>query len=317
MSDAGPTATLLVNENARGVARRFDAPLAAEYLRAKGWATRLIYPETAASAGVRAREAAERGDEFLFVAGGDGTLRDAAIGVVGSDTALAPIPMGTVNVFAREMGIPRDPYRAIDTHIEGQRVRIDAGWATRPDGTRQCFLLMAGVGWDAEIARSVNPVLKRRVGDAAYILRAASALPGLRPVHARWRVGREEREGPLALIVMHNTRLYGGMVRFAPDAIADDGLLDVVALCPENVVDGARIAAKVATGHLGHDPCIHSARTSEVVIETEGIPVQLDGDFAGETPMHFAIEARALPVSVPAGALPAVILGRVEEEAAG
>ena len=96
-------ATLLVNESARGVSRGFDGARAADYLRSKGVDTRLIFPETGSGATARAREVAERGDDLLFVAGGDGTLRDAALGISGTDTALAPIPMGTVNVFAREI----------------------------------------------------------------------------------------------------------------------------------------------------------------------------------------------------------------------
>ncbi|MEX0783440.1 MAG: diacylglycerol kinase family protein [Dehalococcoidia bacterium] len=295
-------ATFLVNPAARGVEKRLDADRAVRYLRKRGLEVELRTPASPLEMTALAATSAERGDELLFVAGGDGSLRDAARGLAGSNTALAPVPAGTVNVFAREVGLPLGVRTAIDAHLTGRVVRIDLGRAGE-----QPFLLMASAGWDAAIVGGVSLGLKRRMGDLAYAVKAAKALPGMRTRPARWEVGDEVHEGPLALMVVSNTRLYGGRLRFSPLALADDGLLDVVALCPRGLPDALRMSARIVMRRAAHDRHALSARAASIRIETPGIPVQLDGDYAGETPMAFAVDPGALAVSIPAGPSPEIL----------
>jgi YegS/Rv2252/BmrU family lipid kinase len=295
-------ATFLVNPAARGVAKRLDADRAVRYLRKRGLDVDVRTPRSPEEMTREAARSAERGDGLLFVAGGDGSLRDAACGLMGSDTALAPVPAGTVNVFARETGLPLGVRTAIDAHLAGRVVRIDLGRA----GDRP-FLLMASAGWDAEVVRQVSLGLKRRIGDLAYVVQAAAALPRMHTFPAQWHVGNEAQSGPLALIVVSNTRLYGGRLRFAPLALVDDGLLDIVALCPRGPVDALRLSARVLLRRAAQDPCAMAARAASVEIDTPGIPVQLDGDYAGETPMSFSVRPGALAVSIPAGASPEIL----------
>lgn len=250
----------------------------------------------------RAAAAAERGDDIVFVAGGDGSYREAARGLAGSDTALAPVPVGTVNILAKEAGIPPSVRAAVDAHLGGRRVRIDLG---RADG--EPFLLMASAGWDARVVRDVSLGLKRRIGDLAYVLKAAALVPRLRPVAAAWAAGELRCEDDLAVLLVSNTRLYGGRVHVAPLALADDGLLDVVALCPHNSLQALRLAARVVTGRAAADARAFSARVSEIVLETPGIAVQLDGDYAGDSPMRFSVDPGALLLSIPAGEAPAIL----------
>jgi len=294
------TATILVNPAARGVARRFDAARAVGQLEARGVAVRLAVPASPAEATAEARAAAGRGDDLCFVVGGDGTLRLAAEGLAGSATALAAIPAGTVNIWAREAGIPREAPAAIDAHLAGQTAAMDLG---RADG--HAFLLMAGIGWDAEIAAGVNPRLKRAAGDIAYILNALVHLPALRTHPARWRAdGRAFRE-PLAWMVLGNTRLYGGRVHLTPGARVDDGRLDMVAFCPHGPGETLAMAVRVLAGRREGRHVV-TGRYAEVAVETPGLPVQLDGDTVGATPMTFRVEPGALRVRVPAGPLPAL-----------
>jgi len=294
-------ATVMLNPNARGVRASFDGARVVEYLAHRGVGARLVVPESAKAARMVATESAGRGDQALFVIGGDGSLREAAAGLVGSDTALAAIRGGTVNVFAREAGIPSGLRAALDAHLAGQTVRMDLGC-----GDGQHFLLMAGVGWDAEIVRRVSSGLKRRLGDIAYLVQGAWMLPGLRPRNASWQYNGDRLHAPLALMILGNTRLYGGRVDLTPRAFADDGYLDLVALCPERLGDGVRLALKVATGRLSGDRNVIERRIQRVVIETPGLAVQFDGDFAGETPMEFEIAHRALAVRLPPGPLPRI-----------
>jgi YegS/Rv2252/BmrU family lipid kinase len=295
------SATILVNLAARGVSRRFDAGRALAYVRRRGLEADLVTPGSAAEATRAAREAAFAGRDLLLVVGGDGTLRDAADGLAGSSTALAAIPAGTANVWAKEARIPRGLRAAFDAHLRGQRVRMDLGRAGNHP-----FLLVAGAGWDAEIARRIRPAVKRRLGVAAYLAQAALTLPRLRPPIVRWEVPGRASQGPLAVMVLSNTRLYGGLVEFSPGALADDGLLDVCALEPRQRGDGARLVLELVAGRLARDRRVTTARVPELTIETPGLPVQLDGDPITETPLHFTVEPRALLVSMPAGPLPPV-----------
>ena len=302
-------ATFLVNPSARGVAKRLDPDRAIRYLRKQGLDTLLQTPESPDDMTAMASASAARGDDLLFVAGGDGSLRDAARGLAGSNTALAPVPAGTVNVFAREIGLPLGVRTAIDAHLHGRIVRIDLGRAGDAHGNEGAgpFLLMASAGWDAAIVRDVSLGVKRRMGDLAYALKAATSLQRLRTRPATWQVGDELHAGPLALMVVSNTRLYGGRFRFAPLALADDGLLDMVALCPRNAFDTLRMSARIVLRRAAGDPQALSARASAIAIDTPGLPVQLDGDYAGDTPMSFTVDHAALAVSIPAGPSPAIL----------
>ncbi|NJD65825.1 MAG: hypothetical protein FIB00_11385, partial [Chloroflexi bacterium] len=114
--------TVLVNLAARGVTKDFDGTRITRYLARKGVAAGLVLPSSGADATVKAREAAERGDDILFVVGGDGSVRDTALGLAGSETALAAVPAGTVNIWAREAGIPTGIRAAVAAHLDGQSV---------------------------------------------------------------------------------------------------------------------------------------------------------------------------------------------------
>lgn len=300
-------ATLIINPAARGVPRDIDGAELVAYLARRGVRTELIVPGSAAETTRQARLSAERGEDFLFVLGGDGSVRDAALGLAGSETALAAVPAGTVNIWAKEAGIPSGIRRALHAHTYGQSIHMDLG---RADD--QVFLLMAGVGWDAQIARRVSHRVKRVSGELAYMLQAALMAPALRPKLTRWTTSAGVTERSLAWMVLSNSRLYGGKVRLTPEAAVDDGKLDVLAFCPDRVTDTIRLATKVVRG-AREDRSMHRERDESVTVETPGLPVQLDGDYAGETPMTFSADHRALLVSVPSGPLAAIFRATHED----
>ncbi len=291
-------ATVLVNPVARSVQKRFDADGAMRFLARHGVHANLVYPESTSEA---AAQAARDGVDTLFVVGGDGTLRQAADGLAGSTTALAAIPAGTTNVWAREAGIPHGIRTAFASHLDGQRVRMDLG---RANG--QPFLLMASAGWDADVVRNVNPAFKRRTGKTAYAISAVRAFPWLRPVRVEMRSGLAHWHVPLALAVISNTRLYGGIVEPSPGAVANDGQLDVLALCPERIFDTIRLTGRLLIRRMGGDFRAVTVRVPDFRIETADIPYQLDGDFAGYSPLDITIEPGALLVSIPSGPLPRI-----------
>lgn len=261
-----------------------------------------MIPGSAAEFALAARQAAVEGIDLLFVAGGDGTLRLAAGELAGSPTALAAIPLGTANVWARETGIPPAWARAIDAHVLGQRVTIDLG---RADD--EPFILMAGIGWDAAIASRVRPDLKRRIGPLAYALEALRALPRLTPGPIDLALDGRAVHGDWGLVIVGNTRLYGGLVEFTRDALATDGRLDLVAIGPHRRGQGIAQALRLAAHRLGSTEAVYVARAASIDITTPGLPLQLDGDVIGETPVSLTVQPGALRVSVPPGRLPPVL----------
>ncbi len=122
-------------------------------------------------------------------------------------------------------------------------------------------------------------------------------------------------ESELALMVVSNTRIYGGRVRFTPKSSAVDGLLDIVALCPGSLLESLRLGAKVPLQRLSGDRAAIAFRAAEISVETPGIPFQLDGDYAGETPVAFSVSPGALAVRVPGGSLPEVLAGSMPSSA--
>ena len=292
---APTSATILLNPFARG-AKRFDAPAAIRYLERHGVDARLEVPDGPGATTPTAEASADRGDDLLFVLGGDGTLRLAAGGIAGSETALAALPGGTANVWVKEAGIPTHFRTAIDAHLGGHRFAMDLG---RADD--EPFLLMAGIGWDAEIAGRVSPALKRRLGTLAYVVRGLPMLPGLRTSAVEWSGGGSSGSADAALIVASNTRLYGGVLMFAPEASATDGELDVCLFTPRGWGETARLAIEVLTHRADRDARVRKLRASHFAVTTAGLPLQVDGDVIGETPTTLTVQKQQLFVSVPSG----------------
>jgi YegS/Rv2252/BmrU family lipid kinase len=302
MSPPVHQATLLINPAARGAAR-FDAVGALRRLREHDVTPRLAISRDPAHALEIARSSVERGDGLLFVVGGDGSARAIAPVLAGTPTALAVLRGGTANVWAREVAIPPG-LAGIDTHLSGQVAPIDIGYCND-----EPFLLMAGIGWDAAITAHVDPRIKQRIGPGAYVLEALRAAPRLRPQAIAMSIDGRPLHDRVALVLLSNTRLYGGVAKLNPGALATDGLLDVMIAAPSSVFDTVQAAIRLAIPALDDGPGVTRFQAATVEIATPGLPIHLDGDPCGATPAAFRVDRAALRVSVPPGPLPAVLGG--------
>jgi YegS/Rv2252/BmrU family lipid kinase len=293
----GDTTCVLIRNPA---ARRAldDATLARvlEIARAAGWRIECATSEYPQHPTQLAREAAHDSVDVVLVHGGDGTLNEAANGIAGTDAALAVLPGGTANVWAKELRIPRDPVKAMRTAAEGERRQVDLG---RANG--RYFMLMAGVGLDAAVIERVRPAAKRRWGALSYIMAALPEAFRARARPVRLRLDGEDVETDLYWMVVGNTRSYGGFRDITVHAVADDGLLDVALMSRGGVwrllLDGARVLA----GRHEGSPNVRYVRAREIVVVTDGLPVQIDGEPVGETPTQIDVAPRALNVIVPRG----------------
>jgi len=245
-----------------------------------------------------ARKAAEEGCELVIAAGGDGTVNDVVNGLAGTSTRLGILPLGTVNVLARELGIPLDPQQAIRTIAEGAVKRIDLGRAND-----RYFTIMAGFGFDAQVCANVFLPLKNIVGLPAYVLAGLGALAKYRATNITLEMPNGNYSGKAFQVVIANSSTYALDLKLTPRASPDDGLLDVCIFERPitNRMGFIRQVAEVLVNRHLHHKAVRRFRTPSVTVKSDpGVMVQLDGDAFETTPMEVSILPRALPVIVPA-----------------
>ncbi|NTV63287.1 MAG: diacylglycerol kinase family lipid kinase [Oscillochloris sp.] len=268
---------------------------AATAWREHGWSVELT-PTIGPGDGRRlAREAADRGYDLVVAAGGDGTINDVINGLANTKTALATLPLGTMNVWARELRLPLQPRAAASTMLSWQIRPIDLG---RADD--RYFLLMAGIGFDAAITAGIKADEKRRLGALAYVLRGIDQAMRIRGSRSRIKIDGRTMTGRVLMVVIGNSQLYGGLVKITHRASIDDGLLDVCVIRGDNGMSALRHLVAILRRRYSHDPEIEYYRAHSVqVISNPRLPVQVDGDAIGETPMTFTVAPRALRALLP------------------
>ncbi len=264
--------------------------------KCSGWETSLTETSASGDAIDMAHDAAQRGIEYVFACGGDGTMNEVANGLAGSETAMATIRGGTANVWAKELGVPKKLSASISAIATGDVHTMDLGRA----GDR-CFLLMAGVGFDASILRRVSPGLKRRLGAAAYALPSIGRAFGHRAVDAELVTDGEPESSPLYWLLLGNTRNYAGVLDLTHMARPDDGLLDSLLLEHGGLPRLAWLALWALFRRHQNRAGVVYKKAGLVEVRTPGLPVQIDGEYLGETPMTFSVVPRALKVIVPHG----------------
>jgi YegS/Rv2252/BmrU family lipid kinase len=232
----------------------------------------------------------------VFACGGDGTINEAVNGLAGTSTALAVLRGGMGNVFAKEIGVPRAPEAALRVLIDGERRRFDLGVA----GSR-LFLLMAGIGIDAAIVRDVPARLKQALGSTSYALYGLKEVMHYSTREAQLRLDGEAWQGPAYWALLGNTRSYGGVLNITPEALANDGLLDAFVFAGRGYGWIAATALRLALGQQQRGSGVQFRRLREFSVDTPGLPVQVDGEYIGETPMLFGVRAAALDVLSPPG----------------
>ncbi|MBI4788482.1 MAG: diacylglycerol kinase family lipid kinase [Chloroflexi bacterium] len=295
-------ARVIYNPSAGMRTAREQLEAAATELHGRGWSLDMVETVRPGQAVEFARQAAERMFDAVIAVGGDGTLNEAANGLVDSTTALGVLPLGTVNVWAKEMGLPPDDLRLGARLLADAPVRrIDVGEVCGPTIARRVFVLCCGVGLDAAITREVEPQreTKRRFGALLYWLvgiRRAWSYRG-KPATLEFDDRRVRRRVILALAA--NTQLYGGIVRIAPDARVDDGALDLVVFRGTGVLATASHLLRVLVGSHLRDPQVEVYRTRCVQIKGKNLPVHVDAEPVGFTPLEIRVRPRALRVLVP------------------
>jgi YegS/Rv2252/BmrU family lipid kinase len=240
-----------------------------------------------------ARRGVEEGFEKIVAAGGDGTINEVVNGLAGTAATLGLLPIGTMNVFATELGLPVHDLEFCWSIVKGDSTRsVDL-----PKANHKFFVQLAGVGLDAQVVKETSSQLKRNFGPLSYLISAAQIAARQPP---RLFIQSEDAlidEGSFVLV--GNGRLYGGPFPFFKHAAIDDGLLDVIVFKRLGYLEIIKYLQDVVFSSDIRVPEIEYFQTRRLRVEShQSVPVEVDGELIGNCPVEFSLQERSLRVLV-------------------
>jgi diacylglycerol kinase (ATP) len=327
---------LIYNARAGPRTVRRELHLVIEFLERNGWTITTRETQKPLEATGLARQAAAGGADMVIAAGGDGTVNEVACGLIGSQTAMGVLPIGTTNVWALQMRIPtlvpfgpgqslerlvggledRTGYTMLTVYhstllaaakvlVEGKTCTVDVGQVED-----RYFLLWAGVGLDAAVTAAVSPDDKRAFGPWAFVGTALDVARDYRSAEVKLVLDGNVKRVDASLIVVSNVQFYAGLMALGAQAHIDDGKLDVCVFREEGLVNYVQYILKIALGQHLDDPRIEYYQVEEIAIEAaRPLPVHVDDELYTETPVTIRVVPRALRVILPQNVPPSLFVG--------
>jgi diacylglycerol kinase (ATP) len=215
-------------------------------------------------------------------------------GMAGSAATLGLLPIGTVNVFAMELGLPSHNLGMCWDIIQSNNTRL----IDLPSASGKYFVQLAGVGLDAQVVKETSAVFKRNFGPLSYLISAAQIAARRPPRLFIESENSSTKEGSLVLI--GNGRRYGGPFPFFKQAVIDDGLLDVVVFKQLGYLEIIKYLQDVFFSSEIRTPDVEYFQTRRLrVTSDQDVPVELDGELVGNCPVEFQMHERTLRVLAP------------------
>ena len=268
-----------------------------ETMPAAGWSNPMWLETTPEDPGAgMAETAVAAGVQLVVICGGDGTIMACLGALADTDVPIALLPLGTGNLLARNLGVPIELADALAVAVNGEDRRIDLGRVGD-----QPFSVMAGIGFDAAMMADASEGLKQLAGWPAYVV---SALRHLRDpvmqVQLRIDDNPPLRRTARTVLVGNVGRLQGGL-ELLPDAVADDGMLDVVVVAPRTLRDWIRLVWRVFRRDRTQHPHLERFRGRTILIEADRtVPRQMDGEVIDDgASLDARIQPGALVIRVP------------------
>ncbi|HEX7587013.1 MAG TPA: diacylglycerol kinase family protein [Anaerolineae bacterium] len=295
-------ARLVYNPSAGTRNEHAEIEQAIAVLREHGWIVDIAETRNPGDATRLARVAAEQKLDALIAVGGDGTVNEVANGLVDSMTALGVLPSGTANVWAKEMGLPLgDMVTAAQRLAEAEVRAIDVGEVCGSTLQPRVFVLWSGVGLDAAITHNVEPQreMKRRLGALAFWLVGIHTAWSYRGKRATITVGGKRFRRHVTLALAANAQLYAGIVRIAPKARLDDGLLEFAIFRGTGFwLTGWHLLGVFLGVHV-RDPMVEFYSVPTISLDGKNLPVHVDAEPCGFSPVDIRVRPLALRVLVP------------------
>ena len=258
--------------------------------RSAGWPAPLVFETLATDPGhSMVRDAIAAGADVVIACGGDGTVRVVAEGLAGTDVPMGLVPLGTGNLLARNIDLDVSRLaHCVHTAVFGRQRRIDTATmrlanAANGEVSTHTFLVIAGVGMDAEVLGDTNEDLKRAIGWIAYTEAGIRHMPGRKRKRVEIALdgGEFQARRVRAVLFANCSKLPGGM-DFIPEAYIDDGVLDVVVMSPRSLIGWIAMYVKIVVKHKRHLAVMTSYGARQVTIRSaEPIQTQADGDVTG------------------------------------
>ncbi|MBT0771145.1 diacylglycerol kinase family lipid kinase [Kineosporia sp. J2-2] len=271
-----------------------------------GWRAPVWLETTAQDPGRgQTRKAVADGASVVIAFGGDGTTRAVAESLARTGVPMGLLPAGTGNLLARNLGIPPNRLESsLHIALTGRNRTIDIGHVELADTLdspprKESFLVMSGLGFDAEVMATTAPELKKKIGWVAYVVAGASRLRGRRtPVTMQVDDGPVQQRKIRAVVVGNVGMLQGG-IQLMPGALPDDGWLDVVVVSPRGMTGWLPVVGAILT-RRDHTTVEHfRCRTIEIHADRPMF-AQLDGDPTGTAQtLKARVDPLALVVRVP------------------
>ena len=269
-----------------------------------GWQVELVQTTQPGDTTRQVAKAAASGVDIALIAGGDGTINEAANGLRGTETVLGIIPVGTGNILAHQLEMPTlslvaplQVRQVADALLSGRVQRVDLGTVND-----RAFICWAGLGLDAEITAQMEPRTKqmKRLKTLPYIIAGFTVASEYRGVRSSLVIEDRVIRTRALMIVASNIQLYASFFQIAPHAKMDDGLLDIFVFKGLGLSYALRHAVLSLQGRHVDSPDVMHALARHMTAETvPSVAVHVDGDPYGSTPAELHIAPAQLRLLVP------------------
>lgn len=235
----------------------------------------------------------------VVVIGGDGTIHGVANALAYKNVPLGIIPAGSGNDFARSLQIPKDHEGALNRILTGKVKKMDLGRVGQ-----EYFITIAGIGFDGKVAKVTNEskmkklLNKMSLGSLSYIYSLIKVLFTYQPTTVTIKIDeRIHRFSEVWMISIANLPFYGGGIKICPDAIADDGLLDICILHGVNRWELLMVFPRAFSGsHITHKNVTMLKGKDIFITPEKDLVIQCDGEIVAHNPIALTVEKEALHI---------------------
>jgi len=300
----------IVNPVAGGHSTYREWPSISKHLIDKDLLSDYVYTEGAGHAMELARDAANAGYRYLIAVGGDGTVNEVVNGILKSSDSqnivLGIVSAGTTCSFARSIGIPPNPIKSSHLLTSQNRLLVDVGvveYINEGRHSRRFFVNEADVGFGAvvvEASKKPASYFGRKTNYLPYIIGGFASLISYKNRRITLRVDNEAEDVyDCVMVVIANGTYFGGGMQIAPNALPNDGLLDMVLFGDMDKSTMLKIWSMTYKGrHISHDKIkLLKIRRADIQC-TEKILVEADGELLGEGPVSFSVVPSTLNIVV-------------------